>query len=97
MKDAAFESEKEKYIKQKVMSLEILEQAINEERPRLEAAGPSKDKLENLEKAQVIANNAVDRIRAANETELRIAVENADTALRSAHGQLRVLKAASAE
>ncbi|MEX2614695.1 MAG: hypothetical protein WD767_01240 [Alphaproteobacteria bacterium] len=85
MQDRTFEQEKEKFVYQKVESLNRLERSIAEQ----PLPSPDTDgSVERLERAWSDAMTAVERLRNADETNLASAVENADQAMSIAYERL---------
>ncbi len=88
MQDRTFEQEKEKFVFQKVESLNRLERTIAEKPlPSPDADGS----VEQLERAWSGAMTAVERLRNANEKNLASAVENADQAMSLAYERLEAV------
>lgn len=85
MQDQKFEQEKEKFVFQKVESLNRLERTIAEKPlPSPDADGS----VERLERAWTGAMSAVEQLRNADEKNLATAVENADQAMSIAYERL---------
>ena len=81
-----FEATKEKWLKQKTASLELLEKNIAE---KLEApAHAEPEAVARLQRARTSAAAAIERLRLAHDGELEVAVANVDQALRSAYERL---------